>query len=91
MAIVRQCILFDLPDGSFKGVAVDGRVSTIILRPECLPAEQVALGRYARPKGSQTTNWLREAGGIGGEPYGLAADAFPPEVLRAACVAAATV
>src|SRR2546430_12820258 len=55
-----------------------------------LAAEQVALGRYALPKGSKTTHWLRAPGGIDGEPYGLEADAFPPEVIRAAFVAAAT-
>jgi hypothetical protein len=38
----------------------------------------------------KTTNWVRETGGIDGEPYGLEADAFPPETIRAAFVAAAT-
>jgi hypothetical protein len=61
-----------------------------LIRPERLTTEQVALGRYALPKGSKTTNWLRETGGIDGEPYGLEADAFPPEVIRAAFVAEAT-
>jgi hypothetical protein len=61
-----------------------------LIRPERLTAEQVALGRYALPKGSKTTNWLRETGGIAGEPYGLEADAFPPEVIRAAFIAEAT-
>jgi hypothetical protein len=61
-----------------------------LIRPERLTAEQVALGRYALPKGSKTTNWLRETGGIDGEPYGLEADAFPPEVIQAAFVAEAT-
>jgi hypothetical protein len=61
-----------------------------LIRPERLTTEQVALGRYALPKGSKTTNWLRETGGIHGEPYGLEADAFPPDVIRAAFVAEAT-
>jgi hypothetical protein len=61
-----------------------------LIRPERLTAEQVALGRYALPKGSKTTNWLRETGGIDGEPYGLEADAFPPEAIRAAFIAEAT-
>ena len=61
-----------------------------LIRPEHLSAEQVALGRYALPKGSKTTNWHRETGGIDGEPYGLEADAFPPEVIRAAFIAEAT-
>jgi hypothetical protein len=61
-----------------------------LIRPERLTTEQVALGRYARPKGSKTTNWLRETGGIDGEPYGLEADAFVPDVIRAAFIAAAT-
>jgi hypothetical protein len=61
-----------------------------LIRPERLSAEQVALGRYALPKGSKTTNWLRETGGINGEPYGLEADAFPPEAIHAAFVAEAT-
>jgi len=61
-----------------------------LIRPERLTTEQVALGRYALPKGSKTTNWLRETGGIDGEPYGLEADAFPPDVIRAAFVAEAT-
>ena len=34
--------------------------------------------------------WLRETGGIDGEPYGLEADAFAPDVIRAAFLAAAT-
>jgi hypothetical protein len=58
-----------------------------LIRPERLPAAQIALSRYALPKGSKTTNWLRETGGIGGEPYGLEADAFPPDVIRAAFMA----
>jgi len=61
-----------------------------LIRPERVTTEQVALGRYVLPKGSKTTNWLRETGGIDGEPYGLEADAFPPDVIRAAFVAAAT-
>jgi hypothetical protein len=61
-----------------------------LIRPERLTAEQVALSRYALPKGSKTTNWLRETGGIDGEAYGLEADAFAPEVIRAAFVAEAT-
>jgi hypothetical protein len=61
-----------------------------LIRPDRLAAEQVALGRYALPKGSKTTNWLRETGGIDGEPYGLEADAFAPDVIRAAFIAAAT-
>jgi hypothetical protein len=61
-----------------------------LIRPERLTAEQVALSRYALPKGGKTTNWLRETRGIGGEPYGLEADAFPPDVIRAAFAAAAT-
>ena len=61
-----------------------------LIRPERLTTEQVALGRYALPKGSKTTNWLRETGGIDGEPYGLEADAFAPDVIRAAFVAEAT-
>lgn len=60
-----------------------------LIRPERLTTEQVALGRYTLPKGSKTTNWLKETGGIGGEPYGLEADAFPPEVIRAAFMAEA--
>ena len=61
-----------------------------LIRPERLAAEQVALSRYALPKGSKTTNWVRETGGIAGEPYGLEADAFAPDVIRAAFVAEAT-
>jgi len=61
-----------------------------LIGPERLTAEQVALGRYALPKGSKTTNWVRETGGIAGESYGLEADAFAPDVLRAAFIAAAT-
>ena len=61
-----------------------------LIRPERVTTEQVALGRYALPKGSKTTNWLRETGGIDGEPYGLEADAFAPDAIRAAFVAAAT-
>jgi hypothetical protein len=61
-----------------------------LIGPARLSAEQVALGRYALPKGSKTTNWLRATGGIDGEPYGLEADAFPPETIRAAFVAEAT-
>ena len=61
-----------------------------LIRPERLTTEQVALGRYTLPKGSKTTNWVRETGGIDGEPYGLEADAFAPDVIRAAFVAAAT-
>jgi hypothetical protein len=61
-----------------------------LIRPERLTTEQVGLARYTLPKGSKTTNWLRETGGIDGEPYGLEADAFAPDVIRAAFVAAAT-
>jgi len=61
-----------------------------LIRPERLTTEQVALGRYALPKGSKTTNWLRETGGIDGEAYGLEADAFPPDVIRAAFITEAT-
>jgi hypothetical protein len=60
-----------------------------LIRPERLTTEQVALGRYTLPKGSKTTNWVRETGGIDGEPYGLEADAFAPDVIRAAFVAEA--
>jgi hypothetical protein len=60
-----------------------------LIRPERLTTEQVALGRYTLPKGSKTTNWVRETGGIDGEPYGLEADAFPAETIRAAFVAEA--
>jgi hypothetical protein len=61
-----------------------------LIRPERLTTKQVALGRYTLPTGSKTTNWVRETGGIDGEPYGLEADAFVPDVIRAAFVAAAT-
>jgi hypothetical protein len=61
-----------------------------LIRPERLTTEQVALGRYTLPTGSKTTNWVRETGGIDGEPYGLEADAFAPDVIRAAFIAAAT-
>jgi hypothetical protein len=61
-----------------------------LILPQRLTTEQVALGRYTLPKGSKTTNWVRETGGIDGEPYGLEADAFAPDVIRAAFVAAAT-
>jgi hypothetical protein len=61
-----------------------------LIRPERLTTEQIALGRYTLPTGSKTTNWVRETGGIDGEPYGLEADAFPPEAIRTAFVAAAT-
>jgi hypothetical protein len=61
-----------------------------LMRPERLTTEQVALGRYTLPTGSKTTNWVRETGGIEGEPYGLEADAFAPDVIRAAFIAAAT-
>ena len=60
-----------------------------LVRPERLTAEQVRLGRYTLPKGSKTTNWLRTTRGIDGEPYGLEADAFPTELLRAAFLAEA--
>ncbi len=39
---------------------------------------------------SPSRTWLRETGGIDGEPYGLEADAFRPEAIRAAFVAEAT-
>ena len=61
-----------------------------LIRPERVTTEQVALGRYTLPTGSKTTNWVRETGGIDGEPYGLEADAFAPDVIRAAFVAEAT-
>ena len=57
-----------------------------LIRPERLTIEQVALGRYTLPTGSKTTNWVRETGGIDGEPSGLEADAFAPDVIRAAFV-----
>jgi hypothetical protein len=60
-----------------------------LVRPARLTAEQVRLGCYTLPKGSKTTNWLRTTGGIDGEPYGLEADAFPTELIRAAFLAEA--
>lgn len=60
-----------------------------LMRPERLTTEQVALGRYTLPKGSKTTNWVRETGGIDGEPDGLEADAFPQDVIRVAFAAEA--
>jgi len=33
-----------------------------LIRPDRLTAEQVRLGRYALPKGSKTTNWVRATG-----------------------------
>jgi hypothetical protein len=42
------------------------------------------------PKAARRPTGWRETGGIEGEPYGLEADAFPPEVIRAAFVAEAT-
>jgi len=61
-----------------------------LMRPQRLTTAQVALGRYTLPTGRKTTNWVRETGGIDGEPSGLEADAFAPDVIRAAFVAAAT-
>ena len=61
-----------------------------LIRPERLTTAQVALGRYTLPKGSKTTNWVRETGGIDGAPYGLEADAFALDIIRAAFVATAT-
>ena len=61
-----------------------------LIRPQRLTTEQVALGQYTLPKGSKTTNWVRETGGIDGEPYGLEADAFAPELIWEAFVAEAT-
>jgi hypothetical protein len=60
-----------------------------LIRPERLTTEQVHLSRYTLPKGSKTTNWLRATGGIDGAPDGLEADAFPPDVIRAAFAAEA--
>ena len=61
-----------------------------LIRPERLTTAQVALGRYTLPTGSKTTNWVRETGGIDGEPYGLEAEAFASDVIRAAFAAEAT-
>jgi hypothetical protein len=60
-----------------------------LVRPERLPPEQVRLSRYTLKKGSETTNWLRATGGTAGEPYGLEADAFTADAIRAAFVEAA--
>lgn len=57
-----------------------------LIRPEHLAPEQGCLGCYTRKKGRGTANWLREAGCIDGEAYGLEADAFTPEAMRAAFV-----
>jgi hypothetical protein len=57
-----------------------------LVRPARLAPEQVQLSRYTLKKGSETTNWLRATGGIAGEPYGLEADAFTPDAIRAAFV-----
>jgi hypothetical protein len=57
-----------------------------LVRPERLDAEQVHLSRYRLKKGSKTTNWLRATGGPAGEPYGLEADAFTKDDIRAAFV-----
>jgi hypothetical protein len=61
------------------------RLHTLV-RPERLTPEQVLLSRYTLKKGSETANWLRATGGIAGEPYGLEADAFPTDLIRAAFV-----
>jgi hypothetical protein len=60
-----------------------------LVRPTRLTAEQVRLGRYTFPKGSKTTNWLRATAGIDGKAYGLEADAFPTELIRATFLAEA--
>jgi hypothetical protein len=39
-----------------------------LIRPERFTTEQVALGRYTLPKGSKTTNWVRETGGLMASP-----------------------
>jgi len=61
-----------------------------LIRPESLAVERVRLARYTLKKGRETANWLRATGGIAGEPYGLEADAFTPEAIRAAFAEEAT-
>ncbi len=61
-----------------------------LIHPQRLDPEKVSLSRYKLKKGSKTTNWLEETGGIEGEPYGLEADAFTKGDIRAAFVQEAT-
>ena len=98
-ALQLVAVVDDDPSGSWIAREFAAQLQTFgvqevtlhpLMRPERLTTEQVALGRYVLPKGSKTTNWVRETGGIDGEPYGLEADAFAPDVIRAAFVAAAT-
>ena len=61
-----------------------------LIRPERLAPERVHWSRYELKKDAKTANWLQETGGIGGEPYGLEADAFTKAEIRAAFVQEAT-
>lgn len=61
-----------------------------LIHPKRLSEERVHLSRYELKKDSKTSNWLRETGGIEGEPFGLEADAFGPGEIRVAFAEEAT-
>lgn len=61
-----------------------------LVHPKRLSPERVQLSRYELKKDAKTANWLKETGGIGGEAYGLEADAFTKAEIGAAFVQEAT-
>lgn len=61
-----------------------------LVHPKRLSPERVQLSRYELKKDAKTANWLKETGGIGGEAYGLEADAFTKADIGAAFLQEAT-
>jgi hypothetical protein len=55
-----------------------------IISPKGIPHEKLEIYKFKLKAGPKTTNWLQITGGIGGEPYGLQADAFEVNDIREA-------
>jgi len=53
-----------------------------IIRPDHLTSEQIELCKYSLTDTKKTETWMEETGGIGGEPYGIEANAFTPKQIE---------
>ena len=53
-----------------------------LVRPDDLPKELLEICKYKLKPGSKTRNWMRETGGIDGEPFGLELDALGGKRIR---------
>lgn len=68
----------------FKDFGVEvASVHTLVV-PKDLPGELVEVCKYKLKKGARTKNWLEVTGGIGGEAFGLEADALGAKRIQEA-------